>query len=1368
MGWSSRSVKQGLMDEEQTIISDKVVGRSDSAKFSETWKQNFMHHPSWCDADMCLQQIEAGNASGNTIALYSRAFFQQCLYYMGAFVQKNPKKILFAGIVVFTAFLLGLQYVVIETDIVKLWVSQGGRLDEELNYLNRIRNEYHRIHKRAAQITAPPIKPNVTMRKPDIKIEAPEIPSGNGLGGGFQVLIQTPQIKGKNLLTKEGLLQHVKIMQEVAQYKIEMYGETWTLADICFKPPAPKLPAGTLNGAIETLLEKIIPCIWITPIDCYWEGAKPLGPDPPLVLGEEITTFINSLPKGNITWKNLDPGKVVREVSQLLELGLVENFFERAGIGSAYLDRPCIDPLDPECPPEAPNNFNRCKAFEKFMIWNEALPQSERVKLDEEVAFNSTGIKNANEIDLVGQLFGGRKKRAASNATTSDDYYDSENDYATDHSKSEKKEDPKAVLCQKYGKSFLKWMDKNQGKWKMFLEMEHFPKYPDYGQVMTGGCLGFGKNIMKWPEDLIIGGVKHNDHHVTEAAAFQSVFLVAGAGDVYNRFRATKGNLKPNLDRSTFTIGQANDIVQTWQRNFTKKIYDHKLNHDSNIRTLHPLASTSVADMLEEFSQFKFLIIFVGYVLMIIYAGWSQCRFDGCWFSVDSACQLAIWGVLLITYSSIGGLGFSTLLGINFNAATTQIVPFLTLGLGIDDMFLLLHNYNGVLQSVKSKEIAILMKETGMSILITSTNNILAFTTGIILPIPALRSFCLQTSILLSFNLFTIMIMYPALISLDIKRRKRGVRDMTFCCGKKNKKQLQPEESSNQLVKTASVDKHTGEFSLPVENKVPDYKWYTLEGFMIGYYIPWLRKPAVKVFILLGCLTMFVSGCVGLYKSKIGLELADVLPENTAPSAFLKAREEYFSFYPMFAVLKGAEVDYPNQQAKIEQLRQDIAKSGFIIKVDGHPSEPYWMMMMRVWLRSVQKELDRGVSEKLIDPVTGNFSWTDRRVTDDMRLARRLLCSYGNKFNCTGRIGVVKLIESDDTINPEGFYNYLTGWFNIDNMMYYVSQAAFFPSPPRWGFSPKEDGIVPPAPHLLYSQIPFYGTHLTDTPVIVEMIREIRAICEKYTDDGLPVFPSGIAFTFWEQYLHLSYFLVLAIVVIAAAVLVVISIIVFNPWAAAMVAIVVVSMTVELAGFMGLVGVKLNPISAVTLVTAVGIGVEFTAHVVLAFLTSLGTRDERMVSCMEHMFIPVIHGGLSTLLGIIMLAFSEFEFVVIYFFVVMSALIIIGMINGLAMLPVLLSLIGPPCEVVPADGGRVLAVPPPLNKKRNDKVPLSEKKGESSASSSSSSTETSSNYHEHLATIDEECQTESNPPSSLTKDDGRKGESDPNSVQQRF
>lgn len=69
---------------------------------------------------------------------------------------------------------------------------------------------------------------------------------------------------------------------------------------------------------------------------------------------------------------------------------------------------------------------------------------------------------------------------------------------------------------------------------------------------------------------------------------------------------------------------------------------------------------------------------------------------------------------------------------------------------------------------------------------------------------------------------------------------------------------------------------------------------------------------------------MFLFGCIGLYHSTLGLELSDVLPEGTAPAAFLRARERYFSFYPMYAILKGPNIDYPQKQELIEQYRLDI------------------------------------------------------------------------------------------------------------------------------------------------------------------------------------------------------------------------------------------------------------------------------------------------------------------------------------------------------------------------------------------------------------------------------------------------------------
>uniref|UniRef100_A0A0N5A2S4 SSD domain-containing protein n=1 Tax=Parastrongyloides trichosuri TaxID=131310 RepID=A0A0N5A2S4_PARTI len=1312
---------------------------SDTENYSEKWKEEFSYNPSWCDADLSLQLIQAGRAKGNVIALYARSFFQLILYKLGSFIHRNPVKILCFGFLIFTCFLGGLKDVTIETDIVKLWVSQGGRLDEELNFLSRVQHEASKVVVRSHRSTDKinealkngnlssvlsnlnlpnnPIKP-VNGKKNNNNNNggnsAPEIPKGNGLGGGFQVVIQTPENKGENALTKEGLLKHVELMKEIAQYKVEMYGESWTLADICFKTPAPSFPPGPLSGALSTLLEKIIPCIWITPIDCFWDGSKPLGPFPELNLGDDISSFISSLPKGNITWKNLDPTAVIKEVEGLFDLGGIGSLFERAGIDKAYLDRPCIDPLDNECPKEAPNYFDKCKALDKFNVWNNKKAIDEKIILEPEVfvKINSSDVNNI----FTGLI--GRKKRqtddnnhdeenkgTSENKTSKvhdDDYYDYKTDEDEDNlAKETKAKKLKEDECKRYSKSLLKWMDVNKDKWNEFLSTNEMPKYPDYGKILTGGCYGFGKKIMKWPEDLIIGGIERDEqNNIKKAEAFQSVFLVSGAHDVWLRFRDAKPEVKPNLDHSIWTRGVANDVVQAWQRNFTQKLYKHPENlKKENKRVFHPLASTSIADMLEEFSEFKFVIIIIGYVLMVIYAGFAQYDWNGHWFSHKSTAAISFLGVLIITYSSIAGLGLATYFGIQFNAATTQIVPFLTLGLGVDDMFLLLHNYNNLLKVSNENEIGLLMKETGMSIFITSTNNILAFLSGTILPIPALRSFCAQSGILLSFNLITIIFFFPAIITLDLKRRKQGFRDFSifFPCLK---------EDAEQNVKRdrETFEKQTNHKSDTHVSLNHDAPIYTLVGLLEKVYLPFLQTTIAKVIIVSMTVAMLSLGVYGLACSTLGLELSDVLPEHTAPAQFLKAREQYFSFYPMFVVLKGPNIDFPNQQAKIEALRQDIAKSDFVIKQDGKPSEPYWMSMMQTWLHTLQKQLDEAIKNGLIDMDTGVIK-KGAKLDNDVHVARKMVCSYGTKFNCTGRIGSVRLIDESNIINPEGFYNYLTAWYHADNMMYYVSQAAFFPPPVGWNFMDRRDKVIPPAKPLAYSQIPFYMTGLIDTPPIVKMIKEIRGICDNYTDQGLPNFPSGIAFTFWEQYLHLRWHLFLAICTIAGCVFCVVSVIIFNPWAATMVMLIVVSMCIELAGFMGIFGIKLNPVSAVTLITAVGIGVEFTAHVVLAFLTSLGTRNERMASCMRHMFIPVMHGALSTLLGIVMLAFSEFEFVVKYFFIVLTALILIGIFNGLAMLPVMLYYIGPPSEIIPMDGSNRLIIPESfINKGKKGKI----------------------------------------------------------------
>ena len=75
----------------------------------------------------------------------------------------------------------------------------------------------------------------------------------------------------------------------------------------------------------------------------------------------------------------------------------------------------------------------------------------------------------------------------------------------------------------------------------------------------------------------------------------------------------------------------------------------------------------------------------------LVYAGASLYRWtDG----VRSQAGLGLAGVLLVAMNVSAGLGLAALIGIHFNAATTQIVPFLALGLGVDSMFLLIHTFS--------------------------------------------------------------------------------------------------------------------------------------------------------------------------------------------------------------------------------------------------------------------------------------------------------------------------------------------------------------------------------------------------------------------------------------------------------------------------------------------------------------------------------------------------------------------------------------------------------------------------------------------------------------------------------------------------
>eukprot|EP00656_Telonema_subtile_P010498 TRINITY_DN1506_c0_g1_i2.p1 TRINITY_DN1506_c0_g1~~TRINITY_DN1506_c0_g1_i2.p1 ORF type:complete len:936 (+),score=184.20 TRINITY_DN1506_c0_g1_i2:115-2922(+) len=114
----------------------------------------------------------------------------------------------------------------------------------------------------------------------------------------------------------------------------------------------------------------------------------------------------------------------------------------------------------------------------------------------------------------------------------------------------------------------------------------------------------------------------------------------------------------------------------------------------------------------------------------------------------------------------------------------------------------------------------------------------------------------------------------------------------------------------------------------------------------------------------------------------------------------------------------------------------------------------------------------------------------------------------------------------------------------------------------------------------------------------------------------------------------------------------------------------------EVAGFMHWWGLYLDNVTVVMLIVSIGISVDYAAHIGHAFQTyRSGTVPEKAARAMTEMGTCVWHGFFSTFLAIVVLAPSK-SYVFISFFKELFLASLLGIFNGLIVLPILLKLLG--------------------------------------------------------------------------------------------
>ncbi|KAG8595966.1 hypothetical protein GDO81_001690 [Engystomops pustulosus] len=1166
-----------------------------------------------------------GKATGRKAPLWLRAMFQRLLFKLGCYIQKNCGKFLVVGLLIFGAFAVGLRAANLETNVEELWVEVGGRVSRELNYTRQKIGE-----------------------------EAMFNP---------QLMIQTPLENGANVLTTEALRQHLLSAFEATKVQVYMYDRPWRLEDLCFKSGEVITEAGFMSQIVESLY----PCLIITPLDCFWEGAK-------------LHSGWAYLPgKPLLYWTNFDPMILMEELKrENFQVDIFEEMLKKAEVGHGYMDRPCLDPLDSDCPPTAPNK-------------------------------NST-------------------------------------------------------------------------------------KPLDIAFVMNGGCYGISRKYMHWQEELIIGGtLKNASRKLVSAKALQTMFQLMTPKQMYEHFKGHNDVSKINWNEE-----KAAAILEAWQRVYVQVVHQSVAQNSS--QKVLPFTTTTLDDILKSFSDVSVIRVASGYLLMLAYACLTMLRWD----CAKSQGAVGLAGVLLVALSVAAGLGLCSLIGISFNAATTQVLPFLALGVGVDDVFLLAHAFSETGQNNRipfEDRTGECLKRTGASVALTSISNVTAFFMAALIPIPALRAFSLQAAVVVVFNFAMVLLIFPAILSMDLYRRRDHRLDI-FCCfsspcvsrviqiepqaytdNNENQSYSPPPPYSShsfahetQITMQSTVqlrteyDPRTQSYyttaeplseisvqpsistshdasSLAPENTnstrdllesgfnciQPSCTKWTLSSFAEKHYAPFLLKPTTKIAVILVFLALLGVSLYGTTRVRDGLDLTDIVPRETREYDFIAAQFKYFSFYNMYVVTQKA--DYPRAQRLLYDLHKSFSSVKYVLLEEDKQLPKMWLHYFRDWLQGLQDTFD---SEWEAGKITYN---NYRNGSDDAVLAYKLLIQTGNadKPIDLSRLTKQRLVDADGIIHPNAFYIYLTAWVSNDPVAYAASQANIRPHPPEWvhdkaDYMP-ETRTIHAAEPIEYAQFPFYLNGLRETSDFVQAIEKVRAICNNYTSLGVSSYPNGYPFLFWEQYIGLRHWLLLSISVVLACTFLVCALFLLNPWTAGIIVMVLALMTVELFGMMGLIGIKLSAVPVVILIASVGIGVEFTVHVALAFLTAIGDKNRRAVLALEHMFAPVLDGAVSTLLGVLMLAGSEFDFIVRYFFAVLAILTLLGVLNGLVLLPVLLSVFGPYPEVSPANGGDRLPTPTldlPPNFVRFPVLKQQANTGSDSSDSESSSQTTVSGFSEEF------------------------------------
>ena len=209
-------------------------------------------------------------------------------------------------------------------------------------------------------------------------------------------------------------------------------------------------------------------------------------------------------------------------------------------------------------------------------------------------------------------------------------------------------------------------------------------------------------NDVTIPPNQIFGG----DLPSNNIYSFQTLAYLDSPYNIDKKFKIARGDCiyTPTLqiecpDPSDDEIDFAKDFLNEWLTDYIEYMLDYideyKNNNDNSL-SLQFWTPRTAEDLLKEASAADIFLLVIAFSLMIVFASVSSVKLCPVNF-FHQRMETSTFGTILVVLAVTTGLGFTSLIKLKLSPATIQVLPFIALGFGVDDMYVFLYNIPFVL-----------------------------------------------------------------------------------------------------------------------------------------------------------------------------------------------------------------------------------------------------------------------------------------------------------------------------------------------------------------------------------------------------------------------------------------------------------------------------------------------------------------------------------------------------------------------------------------------------------------------------------------------------------------------------------------------